>query len=171
MISDLLKHTGRFFLLVLLQLFVLNNIQVSGYVSPMLYILFLLMLPFETPPWLAMLSCFLMGLALDFFCDTPGLHSATLVLMAFMRRFILNLFSPREGYESNTVPTLQYLGWSWYLWYAGIMVVLHAFVFFMLEAFRWTEFFHTLLRIILSSAVTLGMIVLYQLLLSRQKSR
>ena len=154
----------------MLQLFVFNNIQFSGYINPMVYILFVMMLPFDTPVWLILLSSFLMGTTIDLFCDTPGLHGTTCVLLGYLRRFVLNLFSPRDGYESNTSPTLYQLGFGWYIWYAGIMVLLHHLTFFLLEAHRMAEFFKTFFRALASGTFTLLFILIYQYLIYRPRS-
>jgi len=168
MIIDILKHLRRFIVLLLLQLFVLNNIQLSGYINPYLYILFLMSLPFETPIWIVLLSSFSMGILIDLFSDTHGLHASVSVLMAYIRKPILRFISPREGYDSSAMPTLNYLGFGWYVWYAGIMVFLHHFIFFFLEAFRFSEFFKTFWRMLCSSTLTMVMIFIYQYLLYRQ---
>lgn len=170
MTSDIFKYIISFFFLLFLQIFILNNIQLSGYINPYLYILFVMLLPFSTPIWVLLISGFLMGFAIDLFSDTMGLHAATTVLLAFIRKSVLNLFSPREGYESNTAPSLYYLGFGWYIWYAGIMVVVHHFTFFMLEAFRMQEFPFTIIRIASSSALTLALILLYQYLIYKPRS-
>lgn len=168
--SDLFKYILSFFLLVFLQIFILNNLQLNGYLNPYLYILFILILPFQTPLWLLMILSFAMGITIDMFSDTAGLHSAVCVLLAYCRRFILKLFSPREGYNSNESPSMHYLGLVWYLWYAGLSVLLHHSVFFLLEAFRWKELGYTLTRLLLSSMLTLFLIIVYQYLVYKPKS-
>jgi len=170
MISDLISNTLRYAILLALQLFVFNNIQFSGYVNPMVYILFVMMLPFETPVWLILFSSFLLGTLLDIFCDTPGLHGTSIVLLAFLRKFVLNLFSPRDGYESNTSPTLYQLGFGWYIWYASIMVLIHHLSFFMLEAHRFAELHKTLFRTLASGLLTLVFALLYQYMIYRPGS-
>jgi len=167
MIIELLKHTGRFFLLLILQLFVLNNIQLSGYVNPYLYILFIMTLPFEAPIWIVLLSSFSMGILIDMFNDTGGLHASVCVFVAYIRKPILRFISPREGYDASAVPTLNYLGFGWYIWYAGLMVFIHHFTFFYLEAFRFSEFFKTLWRVISSGTLTLVFIFIFQYLTVR----
>lgn len=168
MIIEILKHIGRFFFLLLFQLFILNNIQLSGYVNPYLYILFVMTLPFETPIWIVLLSSFGMGILIDMFSDTHGLHASVSVLLAFVRKPVLRFISPREGYESTAMPTLNYLGFGWYMWYAGLMVFIHHFTFFYLEAFRFTEFFKTFWRVLCSGALTLVFIFIYQYLTFKQ---
>jgi hypothetical protein len=125
-------------------------------------------LPFETPVWIVLVSSFCMGIFIDMFSDTHGLHASISVLLAFVRKPVLRFISPREGYESTAMPTLNYLGFAWYMWYAGLMVFIHHFTFFYLEAFRFSEFFKTFWRVLCSSTLTLVLIFIYQYLTFKQ---
>jgi len=169
MINEIARNLLRFVFLILLQVLILNNIQLGGFINPYLYILFILMLPFETPVALVMLLGFILGLTIDMFMNTMGMHAAATVCMAYVRHYILKLISPREGYEFGIQPTLQYLGPKWYFSYAGILVVVHHLVLFYIEVFRFSEFFSTMLRVILSSLLTITIILLSQLLIYRSK--
>jgi hypothetical protein len=62
----ILKNIIRFVVLVLIQVAILNNIQVSGFVNPYMYILFILLLPFEIPNWLLLVLSFFWDLVLMF---------------------------------------------------------------------------------------------------------
>ncbi len=171
MINEILRNFFRFIFLMLIQILVLNNFQVSGYLNPFLYILFVLMLPFETPSALLMLLGLVTGLTIDMFMDTMGLHAAATVFLAFMRPKVLKLISPREGYEFGTQPTLHHLGPKWYFSYAGILVILHHFALFYLEIFRFDEFWRTFLRVILSSGFTFSLIIITQFLFYRSRNK
>lgn len=169
MINTILRNIIRFILLVLLQVLVIKNIELGKFINPFIYVLFIIALPFETPKWLLLLSGFVLGISIDMFYDTMGLHAAAGVFMAFIRPSILNLFSPREGYEFGTQPTIQYLGVPWFVSYSGILILLHHFVLFYLEIFRFSEFLHTLMRVVISSIFTLLLVIITQYLFNRKK--
>ena len=170
MINELIGNIFRFLFLVLFQVLILNHIQLSGYLNPFLYVLFILMLPFETPNWLVLLLAFMLGISIDMFSDTGGLHAAASVLMAFLRQPVLKLISPRDGYDTVQKPTIQQFGFGWFFSYAGVLVFIHhAFLFYM-ETFHFTEFFHTLFRVILSTFFTLTLIFISQFFFSNSKS-
>ncbi|HET7819505.1 MAG TPA: rod shape-determining protein MreD, partial [Bacteroidia bacterium] len=152
MINDVLKNIIRFFFLILLQVLILNNIQLSGYLNPFLYILFILMLPFQTPDWLVLFLSFFLGITMDMFSNTGGMHAAATVFMAFLRQPILRFIAPREGYDSNQQPTIHQFGIGWFFTYAGFLVLIHHLILFYLEAFRFSNFFSTFFRS-LSSAL------------------
>ncbi|MDF2435901.1 MAG: rod shape-determining protein MreD [Bacteroidota bacterium] len=171
MITELLRNIFRFVALVLVQVLIIKNIELGRFINPFIYTLFLIILPFETPKWAILFIGFILGLTIDMFYDTAGLHAAACVVMAYMRPGILKLFSPRDGYESGTQPTIQYLGIPWFLSYSAILVVSHHLVLFYLEIFRFSEFFSTLLRVIISSLATLLLIVVIQFLFNRKKEQ
>ena len=151
MANTIIRTIIRFFVLILVQVLIIKNMELGRFILPFIYPLFIILLPFETPKWLLLISAFLLGISIDLFYDTAGMHAAACVLMAYVRPGILKLFSPRDGYESGTQPTVQYLGVPWFLSYASILIVLHHVVLFFIEVFRFNEFFSTLLRVIISS--------------------
>jgi hypothetical protein len=168
MSNRVLLNTVRFFTLIVLQMLVFNHIQFSGYINPYFYVLFILLLPFETPGWLMLILSFLLGLSIDFVSDTHGLHTMATVFMAYIRPFMLRGLAPRDGYEPGTYPRITYYGLGWFAKYAIILIVLHHLVLFYVEIFRLSEFFSTLLRVILSSIFTFIFIVISQYFIYRK---
>jgi len=168
MIRDISRHIGNFIFLILLQILILNNIEFSGYIDPYLYILFIILLPFETPKWVLIISAFLLGFSIDLFSHTLGMHTFATVLIAFLRPYLLKFIAPRDGYEAGSQPNVKYLGFDWFIKYAIILVVIHHMALFYIEVFKFHQFFATLLRVILSSISTLLLVVLSQLLTLRR---
>ncbi len=168
MIKFLSRNIVRFVLIVLIQVLLVNNINISGYFTPYFYILFILLIPFETPGWVLLVSGFLLGLTIDAFVNTLGMHTAATVLAAFVRPYVLQVFSPRDGYEPGTFPRLYYFGFSWFLRYTIIIVFVHHLFLFYIEIFRLSNFFDTLLRVILSTLLTTFFIVLSQYFIFRK---
>jgi rod shape-determining protein MreD len=169
--TTIIRNIIRFILLVLVQTLIIKNIELGRFINPFIYVLFIIILPFETPKWLLLLSAFLLGITVDMFYDTAGMHAAACVFMAYVRPGILKLFSPRDGYEFGTQPTIQYLGIPWFLSYAGILIVLHHMALFYIEIFRLEEFFSTFFRVIISSIFTLLLVVVAQYLFLRKKEQ
>jgi hypothetical protein len=168
MIRIYIRYILMFFVVILLQVLLLDNIQLGGYLSPFFYILFILLLPFEIPSWLLLSFAFLLGFSVDLFNGTPGMHAASSVFMAFMRPFTLKNFSPRDGYESGTYPRVHFYGLEWFTKYTLILVLSHHFFLFFIEAFRFSDIFFTLSRIVLSTILTSIIIVLSQFFIYRK---
>lgn len=171
MTNTIFRNIFRFFVLVLVQVLIIKNIELGRFINPFLYVLFIIIMPFETPKWLLLVVAFVLGITIDMFYDTPGMHSAACVLMAYIRPGVLKLFSPRDGYEFGTQPTIQYLGIPWFLSYAGILIVIHHLILFYIEIFRMHEFFSTFFRVIISSIFTLLLVVITQYLFHRKKEQ
>jgi hypothetical protein len=113
---------------------------------------------------IVLFSSFLLGVCIDYFYDSSGIHASACTIMGFSRYYVLKYISPREGYDAGVQPTVEDMGMEWFLRYAGTLVVIHHFSLFYLEIFRFSEFFQTLLRVILSSIGTFGLIYLIQFL-------
>lgn len=156
------RYLVSFILLVFLQVFILNNIQFSGYINPYIYVLLILALPFETPKWLLLIIAFTLGLTIDLFSGTVGMHSSATVFMAFIRPYILKVISPRDGYESETLPQLRYYGANWFIRYAVILILAHHFFLFFIEVLRFSDFFATFARVVLSSIFTIILVLISQ---------
>src|SRR5674476_97570 len=101
MIKDFGKYIIMFVVLVLVQVLILNNIQFSGLINPYMYILFILLLPFTIPGYLLLGLSFLLGISIDIFTNTPGIHAGATVLLGFMRPGIAMLISSREIIENG----------------------------------------------------------------------
>lgn len=171
MLTEIIRNIIRFLLLVAVQVLIIKNIELGRFINPFIYVLFIIVLPFETPKWVLLFCGFVMGITIDMFYDTLGMHAAACVFMAYVRPGILKLFSPRDGYEFGTQPTVQYLGVPWFLSYSGILVFLHHIVLFYLEIFRFSEFFSTFFRVIISTIFTVLLVVISQYLFNRKKEQ
>ena len=156
------RNIIRFFVVVLIQVLLLDNIMLGGYLNPYFYIIFILLMPFETPRWLLLVSAFLLGITVDLFSDTLGMHTAATVFMAFMRPWVLSIFAPRDGYETDSFPRIYYYGFSWFLSYTLALTFIHHLLLFYIEVFHFHEFLSTLLRATLSTTLTASIIILSQ---------
>ncbi|NTW31346.1 MAG: rod shape-determining protein MreD [Bacteroidetes bacterium] len=171
MINLISRNIIRFIFLVLFQVIVLNNIQLNGYINPYLYVLFIIMLPFETPKWLLIISSFLLGLFIDIFSGTIGVHAAACVFLAYCRPAVLRVVSSKKEYEQGIYPIIRDLGFRWFFSYSLILVSVHHILLFFLEAFSFREFFSTFFRSFLSIIFTMLLIVISQYIMYRPKKK
>jgi rod shape-determining protein MreD len=169
MISLVTRNIIRLIFLVLFQVTILNYVALGGYINPYLYVMFILMLPFETPKWLLLISAFVLGISVDMFSDTAGIHAAACVFMAFARPGVLNLVSSRQEYEPGIQPIIRDLGFKWFISYTLILVVIHHILLFYLEVFSFREFFQTFFRAFLSIIFTMLLLILSQYVMYRPK--
>ena len=171
MLNNILLNIGRFVLLLLLQALIFNELNLwNGMAIPYVYILFLLMLPLETPRWAELLLGLATGLTLDMFTNTVGIHASACVALAYVRPLLLKAIAPRDGYEYGQRASIADFGLTWYLKYAVVLVVIHHTWLFFVEVYSLNGFGFTMLRIIMSSALTLVLILLTQYLTYSRKS-
>ncbi len=154
----------RFFFLILIQVLILNNIYLGGFINPYFYVYFILLLPYETPGGLLLLLSFLVGAGVDIFTNTLGLNTSACLAMAYARPHIISLISTGPDSLMGDSPSLKNQGLKWFLYYSISLILIHHFVLFYLEAFRFTEFFLTFIRIILSSIFTLVLVLISEYL-------
>jgi rod shape-determining protein MreD len=154
----------RFIILVLLQVFILNNIRFGGYINPYLYVLFVLMLPYEIPGWALLVLSFILGYTIDIFTNTPGMHLAATVFMAFSRPAVLRLLTQKQEYDPGRYPSLGSMGLQAFFTYSILLVFIHHTTLFLLEVFRFSEILLTLMRSGLSMLFTMFLIIIAQYL-------
>ena len=148
-------------MLVALQVFFLNNIQVSGYVNPYVYLLFILLLPPKLPKIMVLVLGFLMGLTMDVFSDSYGIHTAATVLLAYIRPSVLSLVSIKGGEDLEEI-SIKQLKFGRFFTYSSILCLIHHFTLFYLEAFRLNEFVDTFGRAFFSTLISLSLLLLIE---------
>lgn len=161
-----LQNIVRFILLVLVQVFVLDNIQFLGYISPMIYVLFILSLPIRFPKGLLLILAFLLGLTIDVFNNTMGVHAFATVFAAFVRPAVINMSVSSEE-MANPTPSFRTFGVGNYVKYVVLIVLMHHMVLFLVESFSFLHLSLLIPKIILSSAVTILIILGIQSLKSK----
>ena len=129
--SALYRNIMRFVLLAGLQVAILNNINFLGYINPYVYILFIMLFPIKNNRTLFIFVSFLLGLTIDIFSDSGGIHAAACVSIAYVRPVILK-FSFGTVYEYQTIK-FDTVEFSSKFIYIIIMTVIHHFILFSLE--------------------------------------
>lgn len=157
----------RFVVLLVAQVFVFNQIgwgwDGRTYLMVFVYPLFAALLPLRTPRPLVILLSFLLGLGIDFFSETLGLHAGALTFTAYVRPFVLQLVQPRDGYSIKARPAVADLGLGWMLSYLALMLLAHLLAFYLLQTFSILFIGEILLKTLCSlpaSLLVLGILVL-----------
>ncbi|HKM93096.1 MAG TPA: rod shape-determining protein MreD [Prolixibacteraceae bacterium] len=167
MIKNPLWHIILFVTVVLIQVLFMNNIQFSRLVNPYFYVLFILLIPINTPRYLLLLSGFLLGFTIDIFSNTPGIHASATVFMAFVRPFVVNVSNVDED-DTVLPPSVATFGFSWFVRYAVILILLHHFFLFFIEIFSVQNFLQTFLRSFFSAIFTFVFVLISQFLMFRK---
>lgn len=127
-----------------------------------LYVAFVLMLPIETNNLALMFIAFVMGFLVDVFYDSLGLHTMSLVLIAYLRNDWLVTITPQGGYDAGEGPTLAANGLQWFLVYTLPLLFIHHFVLFFTEAGGFRVFWFTMSKVMSSLLFTLFVVLFLQ---------
>ncbi|QGW29557.1 rod shape-determining protein MreD [Phnomibacter ginsenosidimutans] len=165
--SEPVKQIIRFILLVLVQALVLNHMPaLHRFVTPYLYFLFLIWLPFNVSrPWMLILG-FITGFALDLFTKTPGLHASACLWLAYMRTPLLKLLLPGETKELKTgsSPSVRSMGLTTYILFVVMLTLFHHVWLVMLEWMSFGTFLYFLGKVLFTTLASLLLILIAELL-------
>jgi rod shape-determining protein MreD len=142
-------------------------VHLGGFLNPYIYVLFILLLPVSMPQYQVLLLSFLIGITIDWFSNTLGLHASATVLLGFLRFPVIKLISQKES-DQFDYPGLLQTGMRWFLLYISILVVIHLFFLFSVEVFSFENFHRTLLRSVASSVFTVFILFISQFLVFRE---
>lgn len=168
--SDLLKNIFRFILFIGLQVFVLNRIpHLHRFITPYIYYLFILWLPFSLSRTALLFIGFFTGLVLDYFTMTPGLHAAACVLVAYVRPFLINLLTPKDATEFNyREPSPKAMQWTPYAVYVVVLTLLHHGYMVFLQWLEMGNLLYFLVKVAATTGISLLMILAAELLFPRK---
>lgn len=163
------RNIGRFVLLMLLQLLVLDHVYLGGYVMPMLYVLFILMLPTSMRRIPLLLTAFGTGLVMDVMAGALGFHALACTVVAMMRiGFADRILTRGENVVIDT-PGIYTVTPQWFISYLMLLLAVFYLVFYTVEVFTFRGFGGVLLATLCSTLVTTLLAVLYQVAFLRRK--
>jgi hypothetical protein len=153
-----------FFIYLFYQVLILKNIVLFNTAFCFLYVAYLLFLPVDSNPLLLMLAGFILGLTVDIFYDSLGLHAFACVFVMYMRNYWLSSITPQGGYDVNDTPSIAAHGMQWFLVYTIPLVFIHHSVLFYIEAGGFGMFWFTLWKVITSTIFTTVVTLIVQYL-------
>jgi rod shape-determining protein MreD len=146
MIRTWLRVMVYFVVFVLLQALVMNNIHLFRIVTPFIYIYVILKLPVDTDRLSVIFTSFLLGLVMDVFSNTSGLHAAACSFIGFVRMPLLERFVDMRDLPEESVPSFRLFGYARFIRYVLTLVALHHFVLFVVEAFSFFQLLSMIIR-------------------------
>ncbi len=159
----------RFFILILLQILMLNFVSFGGYMLPFVYVLAVLMLPTRLGKIPTLVIAFAAGLLVDIFCNVLGFHAFCCTLLAFARILFGNRMLTRDEPADIDIPSVHSVPFAQFSGYLFVMSLIYCAVYFLLEAFSFSNFWPVLLSIVLSTLLTWALMLLMQLLIPQNK--
>ncbi len=138
----------------------------TNYLNIFIYPLIILLLPIKLNRSLLLIIAFFVGLFVDIFYDSPGLHAGSAVLMAFSHKYILKFLEPVEGYNIDATPNQKSFGFYWFLIYSAVLVFINVFFYFTMEAFSIAYFPEIIIKTIFGLVFSELIIILYVIILN-----
>ncbi len=148
-----LLNIFRFVILLTIQILIFNNINLFGYINPYPYLLFILLYPVNGNRSVLLLSSFLIGLLLDMFLNSGGVHATASLVLAFVRPSLFK-FSFGLSYEYQTVKIADKISPE-RITFLFLAVIIHHFILFSLEYYRLSLIFDVFIRTLYTSLFTL----------------
>ena len=149
------KQIGRYILVMLLQVLLFDQLQLWGACHPYIYLLCLLMMPITLSP--------IVDLIMDVFCNSLGIHTASCILIMFLRPYLLGVILNDKD-RLNEQVSLRAIGMEAFIKYTVTLVLIHHLTVFSLAAWSWHHIGFVLLETLVSSAITIFVIIGYNIL-------
>jgi len=162
--NDFIRNSLRFILLVLTQVLIFNHINFLGFINPYPYVLFILLYPIGDNKAQLIILSFLLGITLDMFSNSGGMHAAASLVMAYSRPWVLrSVFG--VAYEYNTIRIAK-ISFTERFFYITILVLVHHFILFLLETFNVSDILYILKKTLFSGIFTLILCLIFITLFS-----
>lgn len=157
-----IREIGKAILLVVLQVLLFNHLQIASWGYPMVYVLILMSIPVRIPRWVEMMIGAVVGMVFDLWSYSLGVHMAACIAFSFLRPILLNnlaqdLERVKGEVNSRSIGRIEYTKCLVFL------VLTHHFMVFALEAWSWHNWWMVLLQTIISSALTILIILGYEI--------
>jgi hypothetical protein len=165
-----MRNIIRLTVFILIQVYILNKIpHLHRFITPYLYFLFILWLPFNISRIGLLITGFLTGLILDYFTMTPGLHAAACTLIAYVRPFVISVLTPRDSSEFNyREPSPKAMQWTPYAVYVFVLTLLHHGYMVFLQWLSFGSLLDFIIKVIASTGISMLLIFTAELLFPRK---
>lgn len=167
----IIRNIFRFIVLIVLQLIILNKVYMGGFINPMLYILFILMLPSRMGKIPMLLVAFVAGLSVDVSCNMLGFHACAATVTAMCRITFAERIITRNEDVSIDTPSIFTISPQYFIYYATLLTFIYTFLYYSLEIFSWSDLWRILLSSVLSTIVTVLLMLIWQVVFIRKKKR
>ena len=152
--------------LLVAQVLILNNVHLFGVGTPLLYVYYAITFRRNFPKWVVLVSCFLLGLLIDIFSNTPGLAASVMTLVGFVQCYLMDLIAPRDSAE-DLEASIKALGISKFATLSGLLTAIYCLLFFAIEAFNFFDVLLWLARSLVSGVLTMVLIMAIESVRSR----
>ncbi|WP_158838919.1 rod shape-determining protein MreD [Polaribacter sp. L3A8] len=143
-----------FLFLLFLQVLVLNHIIFLGHINPYLYISFVFLYPVKEKRFTFLFVSFLLGLFVDFFSDSGGIHAFATLFIAYIRLFFVRVYF-RKMPADYPFFTLKSESFGKVFNYVVTLTIIHHLIYFSFANFSFFNLSMVFLDTLYASVFTL----------------
>lgn len=162
------KNIIWFFLLVIIQVLIFNNINLFGYTNPLIYIVFVFYYPLQKEKGLFLFFSFLLGLSIDFFSNSGGINAAATLFIAFIRLNLLSFILGKTDFDYHLF-NLRSISFGKAISFITLITLIHHFILFSLDYFSLNDFGSIIMKTITTSVFTIHIILVGIVLFTKKK--
>jgi len=166
---NLITYVFLVIILGLVQILLLKNLALFGVAFCFIYLLAILSFPLNIRHFSLILIGFVVGLTIDVFYDTLGLHASAATFLAFIRPYWIKAIGPNGGYDDSAKPTLPEMGLGWYITYSLPLVFIFSIAFFIADQWGTGGLIGILNKSLFSSIFTVILAIIVQLLFFKRR--
>lgn len=164
LLTNIIRIIVVFLAQVMIFKFISSEVGTFAYIHFIIYPIAFLLLPIRLPIAITLPIAFTIGMCVDVFYDSIGVHASASVFSAYFRTLAIAFLEPFEGYNADESPVMKRLGFSWFISYISLTLLAHIFFYFSVEAFTFVFIFDIFLNTIFSFIVSLLVILISQLI-------
>ena len=167
--TETIKQIIRAVLILLVQVLVFKRVGLGSswlwqHGDIFIYPIIVLLLPFKLSRHTVIVIGFLIGLIIDMFYDTIGVHAFALTATAYARGLLLSYLEPRGGYQLAMSPTQYSMGLNWLVTFTSLSLAIHIFLYFTAEIFTFVYIGQILLNTLVTFILSMMAVIGYHLL-------
>ncbi|MFV0365200.1 MAG: rod shape-determining protein MreD [Mangrovibacterium sp.] len=155
--------------IMVVQVLLFSHIHMAGMAVPFFFIIIIMMMPYDTSPYLLMLTGFSLGLIVDLFMNTIGLNAAATTFLAFIRPSIIRAISRKDYSELCPYPNVHITGFAWFSTYSLLCCFFHEAFLYTVEAFSFANYTQTIIRIITGTLFSAILIIITEYITQKPK--
>ena len=157
-----------FFILVIMQVLIFNNINLFGFTNPYIYIVFIFYYPLQKEKGLFLFLSFLLGLSIDFFTDSGGINAAATLFIAYIRLPLLSSILRKSDFDLHLF-NIRSISFGKAFLYIALLTLMHHLILFSLDYFSLNNFGNILFKTITTSALSIFVILIGIILFTKKK--
>lgn len=158
----------RFISLILLQVFILNHVNLFGYINPMVYIVWVFLFPIRKSRSIFLILSFLLGITIDFFSDSGGINAFAITFIAYLRLPVLKAVLHKSDIDYAQF-NLRKISFNKSFIFIAVLTIIHHFIVFSLEYFSYKAILSIISNTILTSVFTILIGILGIVLFTKKK--